>query len=227
MNRAAKERVTNERVDGNHEPAHRRHTQRECRGGQVARSATPVPPSRAAVRSYPAATGRTARWTRYAGRPRASAIGCVGASLARTTAVSNLLDRRRASAVRAEKMPSSGSPPEPASARGEPFDAAGTARLVCKAKMNRSRHLRAASPPPDARLRRQLVVERDDDCVFARKIAIQQSDADTSFFRDIQAWSPHIRASQSAEWRWHTGDPRRGTLCALARRWPLSQLDLY
>lgn len=77
-------------------------------------------------------------------------------------------------------------------------------------------------------LRRQFVVERDDDGLFTGEIAIQESDADPRFFRDIpkgcrfiaaRGDELHRRAIQAA--------PRRGTLGGLTRRTaPFSWLDI-
>ena len=80
--------------------------------------------------------------------------------------------------------------------------------------MNRSRHLPGRHVRRLTRVfRRQLVVERDDDGLFAREIAIEQADADARFFRDIakggrfvaaRGDQPHRRGVQAL--------PRGGTL---------------
>ena len=113
-------------------------------------SATEALPLRADWRSCPAAsTESTDRWMRYSSRPRASASGCGGASVAPVTASSNTrCTRRRENAVLAANMPSSGSPTSTGVKRAERhLDAASsTSRLVSRAKMKRSRHLPRAWP---------------------------------------------------------------------------------
>ena len=199
----------------------------------VAASARRVPPSRAGLKLLSSSHHRsTARWTRYRSRPSASASGCFGASLAPATASSNTrCTRRRENAVLAEKMPSSGSPTRTGvSARSATRCGSSTWRLVFRAKMKRSRHRPGRHLRGLARvLRRQFVVERDDDGLFAREVAIEQADADARFFRDIPKGRRLIAArGDQLDRRGIQAVPRRGALGGLTRRpAPFSRLDIF
>ena len=78
-------------------------------------------------------------------------------------------------------------------------------------------------------LGRQFVVERDDDGLFAREVAIEEADADPRFFRDIPKRRRLIAAGgDQLHRRGIQAVPRRGTLGSLTRRpAPFSWLDIF
>ena len=95
--------------------------------------------------------------------------------------------------------------------------------------MKRSRHRPGGMSAGLARvIGRQFVVERDDDGLLAREIAIQEADADARFLRDIPKGRRFVAARGD---QLHRGGiqavPRRGTLRSLARRTaPFPRLDI-
>ena len=78
-------------------------------------------------------------------------------------------------------------------------------------------------------LRRQFVVKGDDDSLFARKVAIQESDADARLFGDIPKGRGFIAAGcDQLHRRGIQPVPRCGSLGGLTRRpAPFSRLDIF
>ena len=158
--------------------------------------------------------------------------GGFGASVASVTASSNTrCTRRREKAVLVAKMPSSGSPTRTGvSARSAIRCGSSTWRLVFSAKMKRSRHLPARHFHRLSRvIGRQLVVERDDDGLFAREIAIEQADADARVFRDIAERRRFVAARcDQPERRCIEPFPCRDSLGRRpGRATPFSRLDIF
>ena len=95
---------------------------------------------------------------------------------------------------------------------------------------------KAVSPAPRGHLfgsasvvGRQLVVERDDDGLFAREVAIQEADAHPRLFRDVPECRRFVAANgDQLQCRGIQAFPRGSTLGRWARRpAPLSGLDIF